>query len=64
MIRITSKKEGFRRCGVAHSQKPTEYPDGKFGKKELAALKAEPMLVVEILPDPKGDSGKNGGDQK
>ncbi len=51
MIRIRSKKEGFRRCGIAHSEKPVDYPDDKFSKKELAALKAEPMLLVEELPD-------------
>ena len=53
MIRITSKKDGFRRCGVAHPDKPTEYDDGHFNKKELARLKAEPMLIVEIIASKK-----------
>jgi hypothetical protein len=52
MIRIRSKKEGFRRCGTAHSEKPKDYPDDKFTKDQLARLKAEPMLLVEELPDP------------
>ena len=52
MIRITSKKEGFRRCGVAHSKGPVEYPNGRFTTEELAILKAEPMLLVEEIPDP------------
>ncbi len=52
MIRIRSKKEGFRRCGIAHSEKPVDYPDDKFTKKQLQELKAEPMLLVEELPDP------------
>ncbi len=52
MIRIRSKKEGFRRCGIAHSEKPVDYPDDKFSKKQLQELKAEPMLFVEELPDP------------
>jgi hypothetical protein len=52
MIRIRSKREGFRRCGIAHSEAPKDYPDGKFSKDELARLKAEPMLFVEELPDP------------
>ena len=52
MIRIISKKEGFRRCGVAHSEKPADYPDDKFTKKELERLKDEPMLIVQELPDP------------
>lgn len=48
MIRITSKREGFRRCGIAHSKTPTEYPIDKFSKEELKALEAEPNLVVEV----------------
>ncbi|MCF6267629.1 MAG: HI1506-related protein [Desulfuromusa sp.] len=48
MIVITAKKDGFRRGGIAHSKEATEYPDGKFTKKQLAALQAEPMLVVEV----------------
>jgi len=61
MIRITAKKDGFRRCGVAHPARPTEYPDDRFTKKELAVLKAEPMLVVEELPD---EAKKAGGGKK
>jgi len=49
MIKIKSKKAGFRRCGVAHP-KEAAYPDDRFSKEELAVLKAEPMLTVEILP--------------
>lgn len=52
MIRIRSKREGFRRCGIAHSEKPTDYRDDKFTKQQLAQLKAEPMLFVDELPDP------------
>ena len=51
MIRIASKKEGFRRCGIAHSAKPTEYPNDRFTKKDLAALKADPTLIVDEIPD-------------
>lgn len=46
MIIITSKKEGFRRCGVAHAATPTEYPDGRFTPEQIEALHNEPMLVV------------------
>lgn len=46
MIRITTKREGFRRAGVAHYG-TREYPDGFFSGAALAALKAEPLLVVE-----------------
>lgn len=46
MIRVTTKREGFRRAGVAHYG-TREYPDGFFSGAALAALKAEPLLVVE-----------------
>lgn len=72
MIRITSKIDGFRRAGVAHPAAPTEYPDDEFSKEQLAALKAEPMLIVELRPKvsekpeaPKGsktDGKTEGGD--
>lgn len=48
MIIITAKKDGFRRCGVAHSAKPVEYPDDAFSPEQLAELQADPMLVVEL----------------
>ncbi|MDI3547893.1 MAG: hypothetical protein PWR10_1545 [Halanaerobiales bacterium] len=71
VIRITSKKEGFRRCGISHSTKPTLYPNNKFTKEELETLKAEPMLVVEEdIPaseknqDPDGDKDKGKKDDK
>jgi hypothetical protein len=46
MIIITSKKEGFRRCGVAHPTTPTEHEDGFFTPDQIKMLRAEPMLVV------------------
>ncbi|MBE2888951.1 HI1506-related protein [Geobacter anodireducens] len=60
MIRITSKQAGFRRCGVAHPAEPTDYPDDRFTAKDLAVLKAEPMLVVEEIAEEKepGQKGK------
>ncbi len=48
MIRITAKKDGFRRGGVAHPSKPTIYPDDFFTEKQLAQITEEPMLMVEI----------------
>lgn len=51
MIRITSKKDGFRRCGIAHSKKSIEYQNDKFSMAELKILKAEPMLVVEVVEE-------------
>jgi len=52
MIRIISKKEGFRRCGIAHSEKPVDYEDDHFTEKELERLKNEPMLILQELPNP------------
>ena len=51
MIRIASKQAGFRRCGMPHPKEPVDYPDDKFSKDEIKSLKAEPMLMVEIVPD-------------
>ena len=51
MIRIKSKRHNFRRCGMPHPKQPVDYPDDQFAKKELAILKAEPMLIVEVIPD-------------
>ena len=60
MIVITSKREGFRRCGVAHAARPVEWPDERWTIDELDALLAEPMLTVELVedPEPAGDHGE------
>ena len=52
MIVITSKREGFRRCGVAHAAGPTQWPDDRWTEAELAALMAEPMLTVDYVEAP------------
>jgi len=46
MLIITSKKAGFRRCGVAHPAEPTEHKDGTFTPEQIEILHNEPMLVV------------------
>jgi len=51
MLIITSKKDGFRRCGIAHPARPAEYPDTAFTGVELAQLRAEPMLVINHVVD-------------
>jgi hypothetical protein len=58
MIRIRSKVDGFRRCGIAHTSAPKDYPDDKFTKKQVAELKAEPMLFVEEVPNPDKEKEK------
>lgn len=50
VLRITAKpRHGFRRCGLHHPAGPVEFPAGRFSDAEIAALKAEPNLVVEEL---------------
>jgi hypothetical protein len=51
MIIISSKREGFRRCGMAHPKKATEHADDAFSKEALAILQAEPMLTVQVVED-------------
>ncbi|HFP7877143.1 TPA: HI1506-related protein [Yersinia enterocolitica] len=50
-IQITAKRDGFRRCGMAHSDKTQTYADDHFSPSVLAELKAEPMLVVSHVTD-------------
>lgn len=71
MIRIVSKRDGFRRCGIEHPAAPTLYPNDRFTSDEVARLKAEPMLVVEEMPDEpiqgkgrKAESDKKAGAEK
>lgn len=45
-IVITSKRDGFRRCGIAHPGKPTFYPDDFFTDEQLEALGKEPQLIL------------------
>ncbi len=67
MLIITSKKPGFRRCGVAHPAEPTEHPERTFTAQQIEILKKEPMLTVTMQPDDpekdkKADSkGSRGG---
>ena len=51
MIRITAKHDGFRRAGLAHAG-TRDYPEARFTAAQLAALQAEPLLYVEVLPEP------------
>ncbi|HHR6128522.1 TPA: HI1506-related protein [Providencia alcalifaciens] len=51
-ILITAKVNGFRRCGIAHSDETVEYPDDYFTPLQLIELQSEPMLVVSV-----GDAG-------
>jgi len=50
-IIIKSKREGFRRCGIAHHLEEITHPDGRFTPDEITRLQAEPRLTVKIVPD-------------
>jgi hypothetical protein len=54
MIRIASRKEGFRRAGIAHTLLPVTWPNDYFTKEQLDQLKAEPILIVDMLPGKPG----------
>jgi hypothetical protein len=49
IIRIKSKRDGFRRCGVAHPKAPTDHPASRFAPDQMERLLAEPMLTVELV---------------
>ncbi len=49
-VRVISRREGFRRAGMAHSCQPTAHPIEAFGTPELLeALFGEPNLAVELV---------------
>lgn len=51
MIEITSKRDGFRRCGLVHGTRKTVYPDDRFTEDELNVLNAEPMLTIALVQE-------------
>lgn len=57
-IKIKSKRDGFRRCGIPHLAEWVTHPDGTFTEAEISVLKAEPMLDVRAIPK---KSKKKGG---
>lgn len=50
-IRITSRRPGFRRAGLAHPAGPVEYPIDRFTPEQLEQLRAEPTLIVEPIDE-------------
>jgi len=63
MIRIRSKQDGFRRCGVAHPATTVDHPDGTFTPDQVELLQTEPMLMVEIV-EVEGEGNANLGKVK
>jgi hypothetical protein len=52
---IKSKREGFRRCGVAWPKGPTVFDEARFSPEEWARLKADPNLTVTEIAEPETD---------
>lgn len=46
-LRIKALRDGFRRAGVAHPADWVAHAAGAFDAGQIAALKAEAMLIVE-----------------
>lgn len=55
VIEITARRDGFRRCGMAHSATTQRYPVDRFTQQQLAELKADPNLIVTVRA--KNDGG-------
>ena len=61
IVRIKSQREGFRRCGIAHSKVATDHPAERFSAAELEILQADPALTVELLDGELEVSGSPAG---
>ncbi|MDJ1463409.1 HI1506-related protein [Nitratireductor sp. GZWM139] len=48
-VRIAARREGFRRCGMAHPKAETDYSSEQFTPDELEQLLSEPGLAVELV---------------
>ena len=46
-LRVRAKAKSFRRVGLTFGEQPTDIALADLTKDQVAALKAEPMLVVE-----------------
>lgn len=49
VIVITAKRNGFRRCGIAHKDKPTTWLPGDFTSEQWRELIKEPQLVITCM---------------
>lgn len=50
ILRITARRDGFRRAGRAWTVAPQDVPADTLSDDQLAALRAEPMLTVIEIP--------------
>lgn len=49
ILRITAKRDGYRRCGVAHPGAATDHEIDAFDAKQIETLKQDSMLIVQEL---------------
>lgn len=63
IVIITAKRNGYRRCGMAHPDHAVEYPASKFTAAELKILKADSGLVVQEADDGKTAKSGKAGDE-
>ncbi|MGK4358461.1 HI1506-related protein [Ectopseudomonas chengduensis] len=49
IVRIKSKRDGYRRCGISHPRLATDHPAERFTESMLAKLQADPVLTVELI---------------
>ncbi len=54
-LRITSRRDGFRRGGIAHPAEPTPRRSAYFTREQARQILAEPTLVVELRDPVTGD---------
>ncbi|MFI8744487.1 HI1506-related protein [Pseudomonas sp. NPDC077186] len=68
IVRIKSKRDGYRRCGISHPRLATDHPAERFTDGMLEKLQADPVLTVELidgeLPGPAPESSGQGGDSE
>ncbi|MEO0036230.1 MAG: Mu-like prophage FluMu N-terminal domain [Pseudomonadota bacterium] len=50
-LRITARRDGFRRAGIAHPAGAVEHPLDTLTTAQIAALRAESMLIVEDIAE-------------
>ena len=49
IVRIKSKRDGYRRCGISHPRLATDHLAERFTESMLAKLQADPVLTVELI---------------
>ena len=48
-IRITARRDGFRRAGLVHSRQPADHPIGSLTQTQIDQIEADPALELEIV---------------